>query len=220
VDERAVTRDTALAINAHVVVLKSRSEFAEYRDVIEKAKKIAGVVSAEPFTISEMTATSAAARGPVDLTLKGVEPSGPTPAAITPMVKHGTFTLVATAGAPPPIVIADGLAGALVVKPGDDITVTVKPTQPPEWGQTDTRPYVFRVAGVIHTGIEHYDRELGYVSRGVLQDIDGRGDTPVGVELRVTDYKQSAAIARQLAAALGDPYQVQDWRELNPSLAQ
>ena len=61
VDERAVTRDTALAINAHVVVLKSRSEFAEYRDVIEKAKKIAGVVSAEPFTISEMTATSAAA---------------------------------------------------------------------------------------------------------------------------------------------------------------
>ena len=219
-DDVAATRNTVLAISAHVIVLKSSTQFSDYRDVIAAAHKIAGVVSAEPFVFTEATATSAGADRPIDMTVKGVEPSGVTNAAISPLLEHGTFSLVGAAEAPPPIVIADGVAAALGVKLGSDITLTVKPLSP-GWEPADAKPYVFRVAGVIHTGIDQYDHQLGYASRAALQEVEGTGDSPTGVEVRVADPQQSAAIARQLGTALGGaPFEVQDWRELNPWLAK
>jgi len=73
---------------------------------------------------------------------------------------------------------------------------------------------------VIHTGVEQYDQALTFVTLEAQQEMLERGDTVVGVEVRVSDYKQSAAIAKQLEAALGgSPFVVEDWRALNPGLA-
>ena len=212
-------RTTALAINGHVVVLSKRIGLLEYGVIVDRARTLAGVISAEPFLFSEATALTPAAPEPIHITIKGVEPSGAITRAAGSMVKQGAFALAAPETSPPAIVLGDALATTLAVGPGDEITVTLKPL-PAAVDDASARPYVFRVTGVIHTGIEQYDRELAFASRAVHQDMIGRGDSPMGIEIRVADYHRSAGVARELAAALGDQYEVLDWRTLNPELSK
>src|SRR5438477_6636496 len=51
-------RDKVLGVNAHVIVLKNQSTFAEYRDVMKKAQDIdPDVLAAQPFIFAEMLVT-------------------------------------------------------------------------------------------------------------------------------------------------------------------
>ncbi|TMQ17471.1 MAG: ABC transporter permease, partial [Deltaproteobacteria bacterium] len=60
---------------------------------------------------------------------------------------------------------------------------------------------------------------LMYTSLGEVQDLYGRGDQVMGIELKVRDVERAEAIAQKLEKALGGPpYQVQDWYELNHNL--
>jgi lipoprotein-releasing system permease protein len=47
-------RDKVLGVNAHVLVLKYGLNFDEYRDVVQRAKKLPETVGAAPFIINEM----------------------------------------------------------------------------------------------------------------------------------------------------------------------
>jgi len=58
-----------------------------------------------------------------------------------------------------------------------------------------------------------------YTSLADTQELVGRGDQVMGVELKVKDVDRAEAIAAKLEKALnGPPYQVQDWYELNHNL--
>jgi lipoprotein-releasing system permease protein len=58
-----------------------------------------------------------------------------------------------------------------------------------------------------------------YTSLVDAQDLLGRHDQVMGVELKLKDIGRSQAIAEKLEKALGGPpYQVQDWFELNHNL--
>ena len=67
-------RDKVLGVNAHVIVMKSQSTFAEYRDVMKTAKAIdPDVLAVQPFIFAEMLVT----RGKGELSgvaIKGVDP--------------------------------------------------------------------------------------------------------------------------------------------------
>ena len=67
-------RDKVLGVNAHVIVMKSQSTFAEYRDVMKTAKAIdPDVIAVQPFNFNEMLVT----RGKGELSgvaIKGVDP--------------------------------------------------------------------------------------------------------------------------------------------------
>jgi lipoprotein-releasing system permease protein len=72
---------------------------------------------------------------------------------------------------------------------------------------------------VFYSGFDEYDRRLMYTSLADAQDMNGRGDQVMGVELKVKDVDRAEDIARRLEKALGGPpYQVQDWYELNHNL--
>ncbi|NOY94594.1 MAG: ABC transporter permease [Deltaproteobacteria bacterium] len=47
-------RDKVLGVNAHVLVLKYGVDFEEYRDVLERARRMPEVSGADPFLINEM----------------------------------------------------------------------------------------------------------------------------------------------------------------------
>ncbi|NCQ59628.1 MAG: ABC transporter permease [Myxococcales bacterium] len=47
-------RDKVLGVNAHVLVLKYGVDFEEYRDVLERARRMPEVAGADPFLINEM----------------------------------------------------------------------------------------------------------------------------------------------------------------------
>ncbi|HEU4616137.1 MAG TPA: FtsX-like permease family protein, partial [Kofleriaceae bacterium] len=60
---------------------------------------------------------------------------------------------------------------------------------------------------------------LMYTALRYTQELVGRGDQVMGVELKVKNVDHASAIAKKLERALGGPpYQVQDWYDLNHNL--
>jgi lipoprotein-releasing system permease protein len=223
-------RDKVLGVNAHVIVLKSQTTFAEYRDVEKTAQAIdPEVLAVQPFIFAEMLVT----RGKGELSgvaIKGVDPKlvrgvldleshmeEPKGATIESLLKEPA------SGELPPIIMGKELAHKLKAKLGDDVTVVV-PLSNIDFDtyrakSSAPRTRKFRVTGIFYSGFDEYDRRLMYTSLQDTQDLVGRGDQVMGVEMKVKDVDRAEAIARKLEKALGGPpYQVQDWYELNHNL--
>jgi lipoprotein-releasing system permease protein len=231
-------RDKVLGVNAHVIVMKSQINFAEYRDVMKTAREIdSDVLAVQPFIFAEMLATNG--KGALSgVAIKGIDPR--LARNVLDLEKHmvqgSVDTLLAEACPPgvkpadkpgclaePPIIIGKELAYKLKVKLGDVITVVVPLSNIDfdTWRARASSPRTrkFIVTGVFYSGFDEYDRRLMYTSLADTQDLVGRGDQVMGVELKVKDVDRAADIARQLEKALGGPpYQVQDWYELNHNL--
>jgi lipoprotein-releasing system permease protein len=219
-------RDKVLGVNAHVIVLKSQSTFAEYRDVMKTAMEIdPDVIAVQPFIFAEMLVT----RGKGQLSgvaIKGIDPARTR--NVLDVEKHMIEGSVdelgkSTPGLPPPIIMGTELAHKLKAKVGDDVTVVVPLSNIDieTWRAKSSGPRMrrFRVKGIFYVGFDEYDRRLMYASLKDVQELAGRGDQVMGVEMKVKDLDRSKEIARNLEEALGGaPYQVQDWYELNHPL--
>ncbi|MGN6106235.1 MAG: ABC transporter permease [Kofleriaceae bacterium] len=220
-------REKVLGVNAHVIVMKSQSTFAEYRDVMATAAKIdSDVVSVQPFIIAEMLVT----RGKGELAgvlIKGVDPTRVR--GVLDLEQHviqgsmASLSIAPSPGVLPPILIGKELAHKLKAKVGDEVTV-VMPLSNLDfetWRAKSSAPRTrrFVVTGIFYSGFDEYDRRLMYTSLGNIQDMLGRGDQVMGVELKVRDVDRAPEIAAKLGRALGEPpYQVQDWYQLNHNL--
>jgi lipoprotein-releasing system permease protein len=220
-------RDKVLGVNAHVIVLKSQATFAEYRDVMKTAQEIdEDVLAVQPFIFAEMLVT----RGKGQLSgvaIKGIDPK--LVGGVLDLKKHmseGSVESLAAepeAGVPPPIIMGKELAYKLKAKVGDDVTVVVPLSNIDfdTWRAKSSAPRTrkFRVTGIFYSGFDEYDRRLMYTSLADSQELVGRGDQVMGVELKVRDVDRARDIADALEEKLGGPpYQVQDWYELNHNL--
>jgi lipoprotein-releasing system permease protein len=235
-------REKVLGVNAHVIVMKAQATFAEYRDVMKTAREIdPDVLAVQPFIFAEMLAT----RGKGELSgvaIKGIDPK--LVRGVLDLDKHmieGTLdSLLAehcpvddkpAAPAPgkpacmknPPIIMGKELAHKLKAKLGDELTVVVPLSNIDfdTWRAKSSAPRTrkFTVTGIFYSGFDEYDRRLMYTSLTDTQDLLGRGDQVLGVELKVKEVGRAEDIARNLEKALGGPpYQVQDWYELNHNL--
>lgn len=219
-------RDKVLGVNAHVIVLKSQSTFAEYRDVMEKAKNVdPDVLAVQPFIFAEMLITH---NGLISgVAIKGVDPKRVN--GVLDLEKHmqigsvSDLEQIPKPGELPPIIMGTELARKLKASVGDVVTVVVPLSNIDfdTWRAKSTAPRTrkFRVSGVFYSGFDEYDRRLLYTSLADTQELAGRGDQVMGVELKVKDVDRAEEIARKLEKALGGPpYQVQDWYELNKNL--
>ena len=221
-------RDKVLGVNAHVIVLKSQLTFGEYRDVMKKAQEIdPDVLAVQPFIFAEMLVT----RGKGELSgvaIKGIDPK--LVRGVLDLDKHmieGSIdTLNQSATNPdavPPIIMGKELAHKLKAKVGDQVTVVVPLSNIDfdTWRAKSSAPRTrkFRVTGIFYSGFDEYDRRLMYTALKDTQDLVGRGDQVMGVEMKVKDVDRAEEIAAKLEKALGGPpYQVQDWYELNHNL--
>ena len=220
-------RDKVLGVNAHVIVLKSQATFAEYRDVMDTAMHIdPDVIAVQPFIFAEMLVT----RGKGELSgvaIKGVDPK--LVKGVLDLESHmeqgsvDALGVLPKEGELPPIIIGKELAHKVKAKVGDDVTVVMFSggTDFDSWRKSLSAPRTkrFRVAGIFYSGFDEYDRRLMYTSLHDVQEMIGRGDQVMGVEMKVKDVDRAEAIAKKLEKALGGPpYQVQDWYELNHNL--
>ena len=220
-------RDKVLGVNAHVIVLKSQLTFAEYRDVMKTAQNIdPDVLAVQPFIFAEMLVT----RGKGELSgvaIKGIDPK--LVRGVLDLDKHmieGSIDSLNESGAGssiPPIIMGKELAHKLKAKLGDEVTVVVPLSNIDfdTWRQKSSAPRTrkFRVTGIFYSGFDEYDRRLMYTALQDTQDLVGRGDQVMGVEMKVKDVDRASEIAAKLEKALGgSPYQVQDWYELNHNL--
>lgn len=222
-------RDKVLGVNAHVIVMKNSQDFAEYREVMEKARRIdPDVIAVQPFDFSEMLATTG--RGSISgVAIKGVDPQLVT--QVLDLKEHmwegdrelTSLALVPDADHPPSIIIGRELAHKLRLKVGDDVTIVVPLSNVDfeTWRSKAAAPRTrrFRVTGIFYSGFDEYDRRLMYTSLTQTQALKDNGDRAMGVELKVKDVDRAGEIARKLGAELGEPpFQVQDWYELNHNL--
>jgi lipoprotein-releasing system permease protein len=220
-------RDKVLGVNAHVIVLKSQATFAEYRDVMKTAKRIdPEVIAVQPFIFAEMLVT----RGKGELSgvaIKGVDPK--LVRGVLDLDQHmieGSIDTLAREPKPgelPPIIMGKELAIKLKAKVGDEVTVVVPLSNIDfdTWRATASAPRTqkFRISGIFYSGFDEYDRRLMYTALRYTQELVGRGDQVMGVELKVKNVDHASAIAKKLERALGGPpYQVQDWYDLNHNL--
>jgi lipoprotein-releasing system permease protein len=220
-------RKKVLGVNAHVIVMKNSQDFHEYRDVMARAAEVdPDVVAVQPFIFAEMLVT----RGKGELSgvaIKGVDPERVT--EVLDIGEHMWKGSVASLAAPrgadnmPHILMGRELARKLKADVGDDVTVVV-PLSNIDFETFRTtssapRSKKFRVTGIFYSGFDEYDRRLMYTSLSEAQQLIGREDQVMGVELKVRDVDRADEIADALGAELGEPpYQVQDWYELNHNL--
>jgi lipoprotein-releasing system permease protein len=241
-------RDKVLGVNAHVIVLKSQTTFAEYRDVMKTAREIdPDVLAVQPFIFAEMLATNG--KGALSgVAIKGIDPK--LVRGVLDLEKHmvqGSVDSLLIEACPPgdaasipagatasvldkpkcmtnpPIIMGKELAHKLKAKIGDVVTVVVPLSNIDldAWRARSSAPRTrkFTVTGIFYSGFDEYDRRLMYTSLIDTQDLGGRGDQVMGVELKVKDVDRADEIAKRLEKALGGPpYQVQDWYELNHNL--
>jgi lipoprotein-releasing system permease protein len=220
-------RDKVLGVNAHVIVLKNQQTFGEYRDVMKTAMSIdPDVLAVQPFIFAEMLVT----RGKGELSgvaIKGIDPK--LVRGVLDLDKHmieGSIdSLDAPRGPndPPAIIMGKELAHKLKAKVGDEVTVVVPLSNLDfdTWRARSSAPRTrkFKVTGIFYSGFDEYDRRLMYTALQDTQDLVGRGDQVMGVEMKVKDVDRASEIAEKLETALGGPpYQVQDWYELNHNL--
>ncbi len=220
-------RDKVLGVNAHVIVLKSQSTFAEYRDVMKTAMEIDDdVLAVQPFIFAEMLVT----RGKGELSgvaIKGIDPT--LVRGVLDLERHmieGSVDTLAAEPQPdvaPPIIMGKELAHKLKAKVGDTVTVVVPLSNIDfdTWRAKSSAPTSrkFRVSGIFYSGFDEYDRRLMYTALRDTQALVGRGDQVMGVEMKVRDVEEAEDIAARLEKKLGGPpYQVQDWYELNHNL--
>ncbi|MBK8479716.1 MAG: ABC transporter permease [Proteobacteria bacterium] len=221
-------RRKVLGVNAHVLVLKYGTDFAEYRQVMQKAAAVPGVVAAAPFVFNEMML--ARGNGLSGVLVKGIDPARAAGVLDLPQYlvqpagvardPHALQTLLTGRG----IVIGRELARKLDASVGDRVRL-VSPLTGSDGGNLSPghelpRARDFRVAGIFYSGFDEYDRRLVYVHLAQAQAFFDQGDVVTGVELKVEDVFAAAGVARRIGRALGPdgPYRTVPWSELNSTL--
>jgi lipoprotein-releasing system permease protein len=215
-------RDKVLGVNAHVIVMKYGTEFADYEEVMARLARIDGVVGLGPFYFNEMMVSKGANRAGV--LLKGVDPDRVGQVLDLPrQLRGGSVSVLkepAAPGRPPGALLGSVLAKKLKVKVGDTIFL-VMPFSGIEALQSGKTPpsREFRVAGVFYAGFDEYDKRLMYVNLRDAQQVAGQDSPVTGIEMKLKDVYAAEAVARRIEHELGgSPYRTIDWRELNHNL--
>jgi lipoprotein-releasing system permease protein len=212
-------RSKILGTTSHISLFRSRGEgFDDYRQVVERVRRLPHVLGAAPAVYGKGIVASAA--GSDLATFKGIVPAEErTVTDIGSQVEGGSLEAL---GAPssdglPPILLGHELASKLGVGPGDIVTVTSPRGRLSPMGLL---PLVskFKVAGVVRSGLYEFDAGWAYMSLPAAQRLFSEGDRASLVELRVDDIYAVRRISTEIRAALGDEYIPSNWIDLNQSL--
>jgi len=216
-------KEKILGTNAHVVVLKNTGQIDDYPQVMEKLKRVPGVVAATPFIYSQvMLSTGPNVSGVV---LRGIEPRTDlqvtnlgkslvegTLAALEPSARTG-----AAEPAPPGIIIGKELAKNLNLAVGDSVNVVSPLGNMTPFGMVPKMKR-FRVAGLFNTGMFEYDSTLAYIGLHEAQDFLSLGNAVTGIQLKVKDVYRADAIARDINKGFDNAFFARDWMRMNKNI--
>lgn len=121
----------------------------------------------------------------------------------------------------PGVVLGRSLARRLAVGLGDCLQIT-SPQIGMSFGAGGARPPIakqFRVIALFEAGFDQYDSKLVYTDLYEAQAFYEQGDSVTGVEAKVAEIEDAAAISKQVEKLLANGvYHTMDWRELNHGL--
>jgi lipoprotein-releasing system permease protein len=216
-------KEKILGTNAHVVVLKSSGEIDDYNQVMEKLKRVPGVVAATPFIYSQvMLSTGSNVSGVV---LRGIDPA--TDVQVTNVGKslmEGSLSDLGTSrpgnggeAALPGVIIGKELAKNLNLMVGDSVNIVSPLGNITPFGMVPKMKR-FRVAGLFNTGMFEYDSTLAYVGLPEAQEFLSLGKAVTGIQLKVNDVYRADAIARDINRVFGPSFFARDWMRMNKNI--
>ncbi len=220
-------RDRILGFNPQVVVLSFNGTISDYDSVVRRAAQVPGVAAAAPFIYGQVMLSAQqnvtgavvrgvtpASEGVIDLQrhLKEGEVSELGKLHDVPLEegKGGTVEL-------PGIIVGKDVARQLGLALGDPVNV-ISPIATPTAVGMVPRVKRFVVVGMFDSGMAEYDGSLVYMELANAQQFFDLNDNVTGIEVRVTDVYRAKEVATRISAALGFPYRVRDWMEVNHNL--
>jgi len=226
-------RDKIVGVNAHAMVLSSsgimpQAVFGEDGNVTDdeslaslrnRILDVPDVTGAMPFIYSELMISGP--RGIKGLILRGVDPvTAPDVLhGIVARIDRGDFMDIAPESGLPGVVIGKELASRIGATVGTRINLLAPTANKGSAGFTP-RVKSAKVAAIFSTGMYEYDSSLGIVSLQMARDLLGRpdGDWVTGMEVTVKDVYKADEVGTRIGYAIGAPYYVRNWMEMNSSL--
>lgn len=217
-------REKILGPTPHLRIMTYGSGFRleSWQSVLDTVLEHEAVVAASPFVLSRGVITRGFdfAEGPYVLGLMP-EQDG---VAVTDLLREfssGDLSFQTTldsvdAG----IVLGRRLAERLSAYPGDKVTM-VSPAGSnfnSALGQLIPQYWTFEVTGHFETGMYEYDNNWVVIPLEVAQRYAGLDDAVSGLEVRLNDPWQAAAVGQSLEEQLGPPHRAIDWQTQNANL--
>jgi lipoprotein-releasing system permease protein len=206
-------RDRIISANPHLLVFQSGAKSLDDAGAVAgKIRQVAGVRTATPFVLQQVlfTAAGGATHGGL---VRGVDLSAPgVRADVTAQLRGGSLGPLASGeGA---ILLGIELARILGVTTGDAVTVVSPQGAITAVGMVPKmRRYI--VGGTIEAGMHEYDSSLAYLSLPTAQEFAGLGQGVTGIEVKLDDPFDAKRVGRAMIGALGYPYWVRDWMDMN-----
>jgi lipoprotein-releasing system permease protein len=114
--------------------------------------------------------------------------------------------------AEPSIIVGEGILGILNVKVGDSIDL-ISPNS-----QDFKRLRRFKIVGIYHSGLKHYDNRLIAMSLLAAQSFFGMGQRVTGIEVGLKKPYDSPDVAKRMSEKL--PLSIKEWQSFNRPLLE
>lgn len=212
-----------LGSNPHIYVFEqgpSGFRMPNWRPVYEKVKSTPGVVSAEPFIMTQVGVAKGnyAQAGQ----LFGIDPSiSEQPMTdVERQIREKKLAFRPTHSKNPGVLLGRKLADKMGLMPGDLVTlVSFENIKTGALGEIMPATRQFEVTGIFSTGMYEYDSQNLYAEMAPVQDLLSLDSTTVGgIAANVADPWHARNVSALLQERLRFPYWMNDWMELNSSL--
>ncbi|WP_443971513.1 lipoprotein-releasing ABC transporter permease subunit [Sphingobium sp. CR28] len=211
---RAELFDKIVGLNGHAVVQGYGGRLADWRQIVETARKTPGVTSATPLIEQPLLATH---EGRVEAALvRGMNEADirDNPSLKTKVVAGSLAAIRAGSGK---VAIGSRLADQLGVGVGGTISIINPAGRSTPFG-TVPRQLPYEIGAIFEIGVYDYDKAFVVMPMKDAQTLLLLGDQVGMIEVKTQDPDRVEKILDPLAKAVVDKATVIDWRQMNASL--
>lgn len=206
--------DRVLGVNGQAWIVGFNGELRDYDKLAGEARKIDGVVSADPIIEYQVMATSDSGRAAGSL-LRGIEPAAlKENEYVGPNVIAGSLDEFGEEGT---IAIGKQMAESLGVRVGDFVTLISPQGTATPFG-TAPRLMAYQVVAIFEVGLYDYDNAFIFMPLADAQVYFRMKDAVTAIEIYVKDPDAIDRPSHELGILAGDRGYVTDWRQMNQSL--
>ncbi|WP_428274488.1 FtsX-like permease family protein [Candidatus Palauibacter sp.] len=206
--------------HAHVMELDNGFQMDDWETVLDRVRQDEDVIAASPFAFNKVILTQEGDRYNESVVLRGI-PNDPEGMRIAGLMEHliiGEPPFGPTESGNPGIVVGRGLAQKMGLYQGKVIVAASTRDATLSAAGLSAALRRFEVTGIFQTGLYQYDDELAMAPLAETQTLFGLGEAVTGIEFDVSDPWDATEVSARLEEALGWPYRVEGWQELNRSL--
>ncbi len=216
VKRQLMGKDAHLEITRHQFL-----PFASYDSLRQEVLKEPGVLQVAPYVLAKTVITHKKHQD--GISVYGIDSALSSGViGISTSIKHGHFglgTQLDTLGNPfPGILLGYALADRLDAEIGEKVFLADFTHADMLSGSFMPKIQAYVVTGIFETGMYQYDETIAYVSLESAQKLFAMPDQATGLQVRISNPGQSAALAENLETRLGYPFRAIDWQAKNSTL--